>query len=112
MSGFLSFLPLIIVVGLVVLIFRTLLRRKSKDVNYVCTNCGTKAAPQSHTKGSILIEIILWLAFIVPGLIYSIWRLTSRQQVCPACKKPTLIPLNTPAGQKYAREFAEDQVKS
>lgn len=109
MSHLLDFLPLIIFVGLIALILRTLLRRKSKDANYICTTCGTTAAPESYTKGSILIEIVLWLAFIVPGLIYSIWRLTSKQQVCPACKKPTLIPLNTPAGQKYARDFAVDK---
>ena len=37
------------------------------------------------TRGSIWIEIILWLCLIVPGLIYSIWRLTTRRQVCSAC---------------------------
>lgn len=105
-----SFLPLIIVIGLIALVVRALLKRKSKGANYICTSCGSTVSPENHTKGSILIEIVLWLAFIIPGLIYSIWRLTSKQQVCPACKKPTLIPLNTPVGQKHAREFG--QIKS
>jgi len=111
MKGLLAFLPLIMGIGIIVLIFRTLLRRKPKYANYICTTCGTTASPKNHTKGSIFIEIILWLAFIVPGLIYSIWRLTSKQQICPACMKPTMIPLNTPAGQKYAREFAANQAE-
>jgi hypothetical protein len=45
-------------------------------------------------------------------VIYSIWRLTSKQQVCPTCKNPSLIPLNTPAGKKYVREFAPVPEKS
>lgn len=61
-----------------------------------CPNCGTIGAPKTITKGSILIEIVLWLAFLLPGLIYSIWRLSSRYQACPACKAPNMIPANSP----------------
>jgi hypothetical protein len=73
----------------------------SKNYNgMVCTNCGYQGQPQWQTQGSFLIELVLWLFLILPGLIYSIWRLTSKQKVCPVCKNPTMIPALTPLGQK------------
>jgi hypothetical protein len=74
---------------------------------YICQACGTIGKPTKRTKGSIWIEIILWLAFIVPGVIYSIWRLTTRQRVCRSCGSPSVIPVNTPMGQKLAREMRQ-----
>lgn len=61
-----------------------------------CVNCGTIAIPVNFTKGSFFMEVILWLFFIVPGLIYSVWRLASRYKACPACKSPNMVPLNSP----------------
>lgn len=66
----------------------------------LCPNCGTKGIQKSITKGSIFIELILWLLFIVPGLIYSLWRLASRYKACPVCKQPGMIPLNSPRAQQ------------
>jgi hypothetical protein len=67
---------------------------------YVCTQCGYVGRPTRVTKGSIAIELVLWLFLIIPGLVYSIWRLTSRFDACPACKQPTMIPTDTPVGRK------------
>jgi RNA polymerase subunit RPABC4/transcription elongation factor Spt4 len=72
----------------------------SAEGQMICTACGTRGVATRHTKGSIFIEIALWLCFLLPGLIYSIWRLTSKQDVCPACGSPAMIPVNTPAGRK------------
>jgi len=35
------------------------------------------------TKGHFALEFVLWLCFLVPGIIYSIWRLTTRRETCP-----------------------------
>jgi hypothetical protein len=43
-------------------------------------------------KGNGWIELILWLCYIVPGLIYSIWRRSGEPSVCPTCKSETLKP--------------------
>lgn len=52
-----------------------------------CPNCNYEGKAKLYTQGSVLIELILWLCFIVPGLIYSIWRMTSgRYWGCPKCK--------------------------
>ncbi len=52
------------------------------------------------TSGSIAIEIVLWLAFLIPGLIYSIWRLTTRRDACAACGSAELVPENSPRGRE------------
>ena len=61
-----------------------------------CKNCGFMGIPKLTVKGSFVIELALWLCFLVPGLIYSIWRLTTKEQACPNCKNPTMIPLDSP----------------
>ena len=72
---------------------------------YVCSNCGFQGRPKTFTKGSMLIELILWLCLIIPGLIYSLWRLISRFKACPQCQTPNMIPMDTPRGQKLIKEF-------
>ena len=67
---------------------------------FVCTACGYIGSPKKIVKGSILIEIVLWLFFIIPGLIYSTWRLTTKYDACPKCKNATMIPVDTPKGQE------------
>jgi hypothetical protein len=61
-----------------------------------CQTCGTIARPKRHTKGSFIIEVFLWLMFIVPGLLYSLWRLTTKSWVCPKCGSSDIIPLDSP----------------
>ncbi len=77
----------------------------AKPVQY-CPNCGTVAAPVKLTRGSIWIELVLWILFLIPGLLYSIWRLTTRQRVCPACKHPNMIPTDSPRAQEATRRPA------
>jgi hypothetical protein len=72
----------------------------------ICSACGTAGKPKSHTRGSIFIEIILWLCFIIPGLIYSIWRLTTRRPVCRTCGSTQMVPLTSPAGKALAAKYS------
>src|ERR1022692_2329714 len=73
---------------------------------YICPGCGTRGSPATKTKGSIFIEIILWLCLLIPGLIYSIWRMTTRYKVCPSCSNAGMIPIVSPRGQQLAEKFA------
>jgi Proteolipid membrane potential modulator len=73
----------------------------------VCTSCGYVGEPKEITKGSIWIEIVLWLCFIVPGIIYTLWRNNSKSaqvNICPSCGQTTLIPADSPIGKKFLRE--------
>ena len=73
----------------------------AKRLGYMyCPACGDTNNGMAHTKGSIFLELLLWLCFLLPGLIYSIWRLASRQRVCQTCSSPGLIPTNSPRAKK------------
>ena len=67
-----------------------------------CPQCGTQGKPKTRTKGSIGIEAILWMCylfqdrFFVPGVIYSVWRMATKEKVCPKCGAPDMIPLDSP----------------
>jgi hypothetical protein len=71
----------------------------------ICANCGEVGSPKLHTKGNILIEIVLWCMLLVPGLIYSIWRHTTRGHVCRECGSDQLVPVESPRGIKLRAEF-------
>jgi hypothetical protein len=76
---------------------------KPKQPTYVCSNCRSLINPWSDRPGSFALEFFLWLCFLVPGFLYSIWRLSSSRIIsCPVCKARNPIPLNTPAGQALA----------
>jgi hypothetical protein len=70
-----------------------------------CMTCGTDGPGKTRTRGSIAIEIILWLCFLVPGLVYSIWRLTTRREVCTACGSETIVPFSAPAAISHRQQL-------
>lgn len=78
--------------------------RQQRNGQLYCPSCGATSDGCTHTRGSILIELVLWLCFLLPGLIYSVWRLSSRQQVCPSCRNPGLIPVTSPRASKELGE--------
>lgn len=68
----------------------------------VCQSCGVVTVPKKETKGSIFIEIVLWLIFFPVGIIYSIWRLCSKVKVCRACgNENCFVPQNSPVGKQF-----------
>ncbi len=73
----------------------------------ICTSCGYVGHPKQVTKGSFITEVFYWLLFLLPGLIYSIWRLTSRYNACPKCKNASMIPVDTPMGQELLAKQQE-----
>jgi hypothetical protein len=72
----------------------------------ICANCRYQGAPVTVVKGNSWMEMGLW-TLIVPGLVYTIWRMKSREKVCPRCRHPHMIPLDTRAGQLLAAHCAD-----
>lgn len=72
----------------------------SSAPTYFCTTCGATSTGNLDNKGSLLIEIVLWLCFLIPGLIYSIWRRSGRKNACEQCGATTLIPPDSPVAKK------------
>jgi hypothetical protein len=70
----------------------------------LCLTCHSVIATTQVTKGSLIIETLFWLLFILPGFIYSIWRLASRYEACSVCGAGNCVPLNTPAAQAILEE--------
>lgn len=73
----------------------------------VCPACGWSGVPKKETPGSIFIELVLWLAFLVPGLVYSLWRMSARREVCAECRTAPLVPATSPVGRELLARFAE-----
>lgn len=64
--------------------------RKYASRQYYCTACRTYF-PGAALRGSGWIEFVLWVAALVPGLIYSIWRRSGDKRVCQKCRSPAII---------------------
>lgn len=73
-----------------------------------CKACGATGTGVTATPGSFFVELLLWLCFLVPGLIYSVWRLAGRKRVCRICGSDALIPADSPAA-KAALELSQLQ---
>ena len=63
-----------------------------------CQNCGSIVRPKLQVKGTFALEILLWCFFVIPGLAYTLWRLTTKEKRCPRCDAPNVIPLDSPKG--------------
>lgn len=101
-----DFFPVILIGGIIFLIgYKLFAEANSPDM--ICMDCGTTGAGKDQIKGNGLIELILWLCFIIPGLIYSIWRSASKTRVCSVCQGK-VIQLDTPRGQQLYKQFMAD----
>lgn len=60
----------------------------------ICTNCGHQGRPKRKTRAGMMLEILLWIFFVVPGLVFTIWRQANRYR-CPRCETPNMIPTNS-----------------
>ena len=86
-------------------ILRALIKKPPPDL--ICTKCGTQGQPEKRMKGSWVIELILWLCFIIPGMIYTQWRHSSRYSACPVCGGTDLIPLDSPMAKQLQAKLTQ-----
>jgi hypothetical protein len=77
----------------------------SPSPTHLCTHCLSQVKPIKVTPGTFLVELFLWLLIIVPGLIYSVWRVTSRYPACPVCKAARPIPIHSPGAVNLLRSM-------
>ncbi len=61
-----------------------------------CPNCQYEGQPKKFIKGSIIIEILLWILGIIPGLIYTLWRRSTKYEGCPKCKFANIYEILKP----------------
>lgn len=70
-----------------------------------CKACGHEGNPARKTPGSLLIELVLWLFLIVPGLVYSLWRLSRRHDACQVCGSADIIPCDSPMARSMRKQI-------
>ena len=64
-----------------------------------CPDCGYVGEPEENTPGSLKMEVVLWLLFVVPGLLYSAWRWSARGQACAHCGNTRLVATDSPVAR-------------
>jgi hypothetical protein len=73
----------------------------------ICPNCGFEGAPIALRPGSTGLEVLLWIAGLIPGLVYSVWRATiERPVVCQRCTYPYVVPVGTREAERLRARFA------
>jgi hypothetical protein len=76
----------------------------------ICQECGDIGIPEKHMPGSLLLQIVLFLFWLLPGIIYTIYRIAATKTICPSCKTTEpMLPLNSPRGKKLFAEFYPGQ---
>jgi hypothetical protein len=72
---------------------------------FACKDCGHIGFSngQGGLRGNFLVSSILWI-FVIPGLIYSIWRRTGKGY-CAKCGSTSLASLNSEYGKAAMEEF-------
>lgn len=75
-----------------------------------CPNCGNTVQPVEVNKGSLFVEIVLWVLLFMTvaiPLLYSIWRRTDRISVCPCCDSAIgMIPPDCPRADFLRKRYA------
>ena len=94
---------LAILFGVPALVAWLIMRRRDGPV-MVCLQCGHNGKTVQKTPGSTGVELLCWLLFIVPGVIYGLWRMSARRQVCAMCGHDKLVPPQSPAGRKLLEQ--------
>jgi len=70
---------------------------------HICPNCRSIVNPVRVTPGSTFLEVLLWLCFLLPGILYTAYCQANKRRVCPVCGAQNPVPLTTPAGQALAQ---------
>ena len=70
----------------------------------ICKQCGSITKTADSLPGNGWIEVVLWLCYLVPGLIYSIWRRTKKNLACSSCGSREIVGVTTPVGRQLLSE--------
>lgn len=92
----LSFIIVCVVFLIILLSLKVKRSIKARTTEYYCTDCGYTGRTKRRYQGNGIIEIVLWLSFVIPGLIYSIWRSSKLLAICPTCNSHNTIPADSP----------------
>ena len=96
-------LPLVVLAALIWWVWR--LFRPGPRV--VCQRCGQMGRARRVARGNHGIELLLYLLFIIPGMIYSSWRASTVAHACRMCGSRDVLPAKSPLGQVIQKQLSE-----
>lgn len=79
-------------------------RRPARLADDVCLRCGSVDGARQVRRGSLVVEVLLWLMWLLPGLIYTAWRWSTLHAVCVCCGAAELVPVDSPRGRQLMRD--------
>ena len=80
-----------------------------------CTDCSRRGIPATLLEGSDLLEMLGWLCFGLPGLVYCRFRHSVRIKVCTDCGSDNLVREARRAARRHApvaRSFAGESIRN
>ncbi|MFZ2445488.1 MAG: hypothetical protein WAW37_03950 [Syntrophobacteraceae bacterium] len=71
----------------------------------ICPSCNYVGESGNIAKGSRKMEITLWCCFIVPGMLYTMWRRSrdGQYQGCPQCREAKVRLMKRKDWKTYER---------
>ena len=74
----------------------------------LCTMCGAETDQATRMmRGSGWVNGVLFLALAFPGIVYWVWRQTTKYDACPTCGHAALIPANAPLARAWLHQIAQ-----
>jgi len=78
----------------------------------LCTQCLNQVKPNKGVRGYFVIEILLYILMILPGILYTLWRITGgREKTCPTCGGHAFVPIDSPAGKALLASIPQPEKK-
>lgn len=76
-------------------------------MRHLCKDCGHQGDRISITPSSFAVELLVWVGaviltilvhwvFLIGGILFTLWRVTSSYKGCEKCKSKNVIPLDSP----------------
>jgi hypothetical protein len=69
-----------------------------------CAVCHSVGQPVVRKRGSAGVEVALYLAAVIPGILHSIWRSSTKAWACGVCGSPMVVPVNSPLAQAHLKK--------
>ena len=77
---------------------------------FICKNCNyIGEVDGGEMRGNFWVSTILWTLYMIPGIIYSIWRRSAKKR-CKKCGSGSLIKLNSAEGKKAMEKILLDNL--
>ena len=74
--------------------------KREGQMKVICQNCGQAGVAEKTLKGHFLITLILLLCYVLPGIVYMIWRRTGLKNRCAKCHSENLVPEGSAVGRE------------